>query len=52
MTSISAKEGSHFYAAVSTIKSMHRIATTSCHIGYSLSDTKKTFTMPEHITTL
>jgi len=33
------------------MKSMCVISTELRQIGFSLSDTKKTFTMPEHITT-
>jgi len=51
VTGISAKEGSRFYVAVIAAKSIHG------HIHYtvpkrlSLSDTKKTCMMPEHMTT-
>jgi len=38
--------------AVIALKSMCVISTELRQIGYSLSDTKKTFTMLEHITTL
>lgn len=52
MTSIRAKEGFPFDAAVITTKSMYSIFTTLCPIGSSLSDTKTTFTMSEEITSL
>ena len=48
---ISAKEGSPLCAAVSAVKSIHGISAAPCQKGYSLTDAKKRFTMPEHITT-
>ena len=50
MTAISAKEGPQFYAAVIAMKSMCVISPELRRIGSSLSDTNKTFEMPEYIT--
>jgi hypothetical protein len=47
---ISAKEGSPLYAAVDAVKSIHGISAAPCQKGQSLSDTKKTFAMPNQIT--
>jgi hypothetical protein len=43
---------SHYGVTVTDAKSRGEFAEMLCPNGYSLSDTKKTFTMPEHDTTL